>query len=357
MEPAEFAAFSDNFRLNLRLKGLSTTCVFTLFLTIDQIIFFALLSLGASVVNGGLGYGYSSISIPLAILVLASKIVNPAYVLLELFLNITMLIFVGRKRIRSTIRRSLPVILALLPGVVIGSLLLSYALPIWVRFTAYVVMLPLILLQAAGFRRAIKGEFKAGVSLGFGTGMLYSLTTISGPPLALFWSNQGLPKNELKAAIAEIRVAESSFTVVAYYFLGLFSATTTIPVFSVIAPPVLVGIPIGMFLVKRLSLETFTIVARNFDAIIVGYGLSRTIGPLFGISDLLAYMLWIAVIVIVLALLVRYLRNRRSIANIGVIQQRGQDMIPETPRTNIKSWFTNKALKLCQFKPVHFHNP
>ena len=303
--------------------------------------------------NGGLGYGYSSISIPLAILVLTQKIINPAYVLLELIINITVLVLVGRKRIRSTIRRSLPIILSLLPGVVIGSLVLSQAAPVPIKLVAYVMLLPLILLQVAGFRRALKGEVRAGVSLGFGTGLLYSLTTISGPPLALFWNNQGLPKNEFKAAIAEIRVAESSFTVTAYYLLGLFSGTTTGPifsVFSVIAPPVLLGIPIGMFVVKRLSVETFRRIAMNFDAIIVGYGLSRTLGPLFGISDAVSYLFWFVVVAIDLALFFRFLKNRRAAAISGEIQQGAQGMIPETPNTSIKTWSTNKYSKLHRLK-------
>ena len=41
-------------------------------LSVGVIVFFALLSLAASVVNGGLGYGYSSLSTPLALLVLVS---------------------------------------------------------------------------------------------------------------------------------------------------------------------------------------------------------------------------------------------------------------------------------------------
>ncbi|MHB8566542.1 MAG: sulfite exporter TauE/SafE family protein [Nitrososphaerales archaeon] len=277
------------------------------------IVFFLLLSLGASIVNGGLGYGYSSISIPLAILVLASRIVNPAYVLLELLINIVVFIFVGRKNIAATTKRCLPVILALAPGVVAGSLLLNWAAPVWIRFLAYTILLPLIFLQLAGFKRPIKAEAKASAPLGFGTGMLYSLTTISGPPLAVFWNNQGLTKQEFKATIAQIRVAESSFTVVSYYLLGLFSLGTTGPLFSIIAPPVLLGIPIGMYVVKKLSVETFRKIAMNFDALIVGYGLSRTLGPLFGVPEWISYAFWFAVIAIDLTLIYRFMRERKAV--------------------------------------------
>ena len=84
-------------------------------------------------------------------------------------------------------------------------------------------LLPLILLQAAGFRRPIQSERSAGFAFGGGVGVLYSVTTISGPPLAVVLSNQGLAKQEFRAALGFIRLAESSMTAVAYAYAGLYS--------------------------------------------------------------------------------------------------------------------------------------
>src|SRR5271167_702001 len=107
-------------------------------LSLGLIIFFALLSLAASVVNGGLGYGYSSLSTPLALLVFVNKIINPAYVLLEAGINTFMLFLSGKENIAATYRRTIPVILALVPGVIVGSLILNAVAPLWIRFTVYV---------------------------------------------------------------------------------------------------------------------------------------------------------------------------------------------------------------------------
>ena len=54
--------------------------------------------------------------------------------------------------------------------------------------------------------------------------MLYSVTTISGPPLAIVLNNQGFTKKDFRAALGFIRLAESSLTAVAYVYVGLFSA-------------------------------------------------------------------------------------------------------------------------------------
>jgi len=274
-------------------------------------------------VNGAIGYGYSSISIPIITLFVATTTANPAYVLIELILNLVMLVFVGPKRIRATFRRALPIIAFLIPGVVVGALVLGLltkaaqnTLSNEVKFIAYVALLPLVLLAVAGFRRAIKGEIRAGIPLGVGTGLLYSLTTISGPPIALFWNNQGLSKDEFKAAIVQVRVAESGFTFLLYFFIsGLYTGSGAAPVFDlfwVIAPSVLIGIPLGMIVIRKLSVETFRRVAMNLNAIIVSFGISKLLGPLFGASDFVSYAFWFVIVALTFSLFSRYMRSRKA---------------------------------------------
>lgn len=272
-------------------------------------IFLALLSLAASFVNGGLGYGYSSLSVPLAILVIANKIINPVYVLVEACLNTVMLGFAGKSNIKATFRRVLPVILPVVPGVIVGSYFLSLVAPLWIKFVVYAALLPLILLQAAGFRKPIKKESAAGVPLGMGIGLLYSLTTISGPPIALFWSNQGMAKNEFKAAVAQVRIAESYLTCISYAILGLFTSTT-FHLFTITAPPVLLGIPLGMIIVSRISAEDFRRFAMAFNAGVVGFGLAQVFLTLFKLTAALSYSFWAVVLAIDLTLLFRYLKDR-----------------------------------------------
>ena len=276
---------------------------------IETVIFFLLLSLGASIVNGGLGYGYSSISVPLALLVLVNRIINPAYVLLEALLNTVMLLLSGKRRALPLLRRTMPVMVSLVPGVVVGSLILSTIAPLSMKFLVYTLLLPLILLQAAGFRRPIRSETTAAVPLGVGIGLLYSITTMSGPPIALFWNNQGLKKDEFKAALAEIRVVESYMTAVSYYFLGLFT-TTSLSLFTVIAPPVIFGLPLGILIVRRVAVETFRRICMSFDAWIVGYGLSGTFSSLFERGIVLGFVLWSGAVAIDLVLLYRFFRNK-----------------------------------------------
>ena len=59
-----------------------------------------LITLGAAIVNGALGYGFSSITVPLALLFLTNRVLNPALVLIEVALNAWVL-WVNRKARRN----------------------------------------------------------------------------------------------------------------------------------------------------------------------------------------------------------------------------------------------------------------
>src|SRR5574341_1376339 len=222
------------------------------------------ITLFAAVVNGALGYGFSSLTVPVALLFYANRIVNPALVLVEVIVN-SYILLVNWKSVSKIHRRVLPIIFGLIPGVVVGSYTLSAANPGWLKFFTYVVLLPLILLQAAGLRRPIQSERAVGVPFGVGIGMLYSVTTISGPPLALMPNNQGYVKQEFRAALGLIRVIESALTATAYYALGLYTGASTEILYS-ITPSVLIGIPIGAYLIRRMNPETFRRICMSFDA-------------------------------------------------------------------------------------------
>ena len=190
-----------------------------------QTVALALITFSAAIVNGALGYGFSSITVPLALLFLANRVLNPAMVLIEVALNAYVL-WVNRGALPTVWRRMVPIVIGLVPGIALGTLIVAKVSPAQLRFYTFVVLLPLILLQAAGFRRPIRSEQSVGLVFGGGLGVLYSVTTISGPPLAVMLNNQGLAKNEFRAALGFIRLAESTFTAIAYWYVGLYSVNS-----------------------------------------------------------------------------------------------------------------------------------
>lgn len=264
----------------------------------------------AAFVNGALGYGFSSLTVPVALLFHSSRILNPALVLVEVFINLYVL-FINRGSVRAVWHRVYPILIGLLPGVALGSYVLASIHPGWLKFATYTLLLPLILVQAAGVRRPIQSEKLIGVPFGAGLGFLYSVTTISGPPLAVLFNNQGLVKQDFRAGLALIRVAESLLTAFAYWQLGLF-VSQSLELAWLIVPGVLLGIPLGAVAIRRLDAETFRRVCMSFDVWIVGFGLSRVLGELALAKGALAYGPMAAAIALDAWLLYVYFKARRS---------------------------------------------
>ncbi len=269
-----------------------------------------LITLFAATVNGALGYGFSSLTVPVALLFYTNRILNPALVMVEVVINGYVLL-INRKSVPHIWKRVLPILLGVLPGVMIGSYVLFMVQPAWLKFFTYFVLLPFILLQAAGVRKPIRAEKLVGVPFGMGIGTLYSVTTISGPPLALLFNNQGYAKQQFRAALSLIRVAESTLTAVAYYFLGLYSMESA-QLLPYIVPSVLVGIPLGTYLISRMDPEVFRRLCMSFDAVVVGFGMSRVLVELKLVPSPDAYSVLATVVAIDAYLLYRFFQKRRS---------------------------------------------
>src|SRR5712664_2668178 len=148
----------------------------------DAGITLVLITLVAAIVNGALGHGFSSITVPVALLFYTNRVLNPALVLVEVSIN-TYVLLMSRASLGAVWKRLVPIALGLLPGIVLGAFLLSTVNPEWLKLFVFASLLPLILLQAAGVRRPVRLAPAVGAPFGTGLGILYSLTTISGPPL------------------------------------------------------------------------------------------------------------------------------------------------------------------------------
>ncbi|HXD19520.1 MAG TPA: sulfite exporter TauE/SafE family protein [Vicinamibacterales bacterium] len=286
----------------------------------------AAITLVAATVNGALGYGFSSLTVPVALFFLTNRVLNPALVPIEVVLNAYVL-WVNRASVPNIWRRVMPIVIALAPGVVVGTTLVSLVNSDWLKFITYVTLLPLILVQAAGFRRPIQSERSAGYAFGGGLGVLYSMTTISGPPLAVALSNQGLAKQEFRAALGVIRLAESTMTAVAYAWAGLYSGQS-MALIPVILPSLAIGVPVGAKLIRHIRPETFRRICMSFDAWVVAFGLSGLIRTLGLGGNGVAYTEFLAVVAFDLWLLYRFFFVRRAAAVVEPYNRSTTTAIP-----------------------------
>ena len=281
----------------------------------DNALYLIGITLFAAIVNGGLGYGFSSITVPLALLFMSNRVLNPALVPIEVVLNAHVL-FVNREAIGSVWRRVSLIVVGLIPGVILGTLVVTRVSQPSLKLWTYFVLLPIILAQAAGYRRPIRSERAIGLPFGAGLGVLYSVTTVSGPPLAVLLNNQGLAKREFRAALGVIRLAESSFTTIAYLNAGLFTMKSVALIPSIL-PSVLIGVPIGAWLIQHMPAETFRRLCMSFDAWIVAFGISTALRDVKIVEGPKAFLFLAAVVLIYSLLLYRFFSKRAGRATAG----------------------------------------
>ncbi|HNN97759.1 MAG TPA: sulfite exporter TauE/SafE family protein, partial [Pseudomonadota bacterium] len=86
----------------------------------------AITALIAAVISGAIGYGFSTLLVPVALLFYASRVLNPGLVLAEIALNLLGL-WLNRRSLPRVFRRMLPMIVASVPGIVLGVLVLKVA--------------------------------------------------------------------------------------------------------------------------------------------------------------------------------------------------------------------------------------
>jgi len=134
-----------------------------------------------------------------------NRILNPALVLIEVFINLYVLFINGERS--GSMEEVYPILVGLLPGVrqQLLSLLDSSGL---LKFATYAFLLPLILFQAAGVRRPIRCGKAVWLSFRCGTWLpCIPSRPYAARPWRCCFNNQGLVAG-VRAGLGLIRVAD-----------------------------------------------------------------------------------------------------------------------------------------------------
>src|SRR4030088_1676908 len=90
----------------------------------------------AAFVNGAIGYGFSSLTVPLALIFYSNRILNPAVVAIEILLNLYVLL-INADGIQAVWKRVFPILIGLLPGIAVGAVVLASVQPGWIKLGTY----------------------------------------------------------------------------------------------------------------------------------------------------------------------------------------------------------------------------
>jgi hypothetical protein len=109
-------------------------------------------------------------------------------------------------------------------------------------------------------------------------------------------------------------------TAVAYAYAGLFT-TTSMQLIPWIVPSILIGVPIGSFIIQRVRVETFRRICMSFDAYVVAFGISRLLGELRFVESGAAYLVMVAVGILDSWLLYRFFSQHGPEGAVGNLGQ------------------------------------
>lgn len=256
-----------------------------------QLLFLAGVALLAGVVNGVLGHGFSSLLVPPALLVVASRLLNPVLVLVEVLLNLGSLV-ANRRQLSQVLPELRPTLLGLLPGTVIGAVLVALTPVLALKLATYCVLFPLVLLQASGFRWEALAGRSARFPFGLVTGAVYGATTISGPMLSLYFQNARSAPEGYRASVAVLRVTESLLTAGLYLLLGLYTRDTFL-VAKWLAPAGLLGLGLGILLARVVKERHFKRFCITFNVFALGIGFARLLEAVNPARRVFFQLLWI----------------------------------------------------------------
>lgn len=195
--------------------------------------------------QGCLGFGFGMISVPLLLMVLAASEVVPMQIALSLMLSVP-LAWQVRHHLTPTL--VFPLLLGALAGLPVGFKLMALFDGPYLKLTIGVILVAMSVAMLSGWSRPIKSQLPALFPVGFLSGILQTTSAMSGPPIILFLTNQGMDKDQFRANILMYFALLCGISTVGYVSQGIFTQPVLqrMGVFSI-------SLMIGGFIGARLS--------------------------------------------------------------------------------------------------------
>lgn len=213
----------------------------------------------SSCIQGMTSFGFSLLAVPLLGLFMPLSTIVPMLVLYSLILNFMILVQIkGRPDFRA-------IGVILLMGMVatpFGAYLLKSANPNILKFSVGLIIFLSGIFMYKGYKVEMKNKTLSFLTTGFMSGLLNGSISMSGPPVILFMTNEGVEKKQFRTNLTSYFFILNIVTVGVFYLNGQLGADV-LKVSASLLPGLLVGVTSGVFLgnkTKEDSFRTVTII-------------------------------------------------------------------------------------------------
>jgi uncharacterized protein len=207
----------------------------------------------ATVVRSGFGFGEALIAVPLLALVIPVEEAVPLAVLVSIFVAGAVLIQDWRK---VHVRSALGLVLATLPGIPLGLLMLKMLDENTVKAILAVVIIGFSVYCLSGRSQLELRDDRLGWIFGFFAGIMGGAYGMNGPPLVVYGSLRRWSPEHFRATLQGYFLPASIVGLIGYWLTGLWVRDVTFN-FLISLPVAVPAIFVGRWINRRMKADTF----------------------------------------------------------------------------------------------------
>jgi uncharacterized membrane protein YfcA len=208
----------------------------------------------ASTIQGITGFGAALLAGPALTIFLEPKLVV-VIIMVNAMSNLLCVAYDARKYIYPS--RVLPLIVPAVFGVPLGSYILHKVSSSITGLSIVIISILFSIVLLLGYSRPFKREAVVSTGFGFASGVMCAGFGMGGPPLILFLSNQGWPKEIFRATTAVHFLFIATLTIVSYIFTGIVTGSRAIASISLL-PAAVIGFYLGNSMFHRVNAVFFS---------------------------------------------------------------------------------------------------
>lgn len=243
-----------------------------------EIVAGALIMFAGAVTQGCTGFGIALVAAPALMMFMPHEQV-PVVIILLALLNNSGVLLETRRSVRF--RYVLPLVIGGVVGLPVGAgILATVNATGFGLFVGAIVFLAAVLM-ISGFRVQFRNEHHAMLPVGVLSGVLKGSTSIGGPPIVLFLTNQGADKQSFRANLVAYFAVIDAGAILTWWYFGLLNPAVLV-LAALYALPVIAGTYCGILLARRIDEVLFKRVALTLVAILGVVLVYRSLAPFYG---------------------------------------------------------------------------
>lgn len=213
----------------------------------------SIIFLMAGFVQGMTGFGSALVAIPLLSLIIDIKAAVPLCILNSIIIT-TYLSFKMRKHLDA--KKILPLCLAAIPGIIVGTTALNSGDSRWIRISLGILLVTYSLYSLLSKPRPRKIHCLWGWLAGFLSGAIGAAFSAGGPPTIIYTTLNDWDKNSIKATLSGFFLFNSYLIAIVHASNGLTTGDVFTS-FMISAPFVLLGTVLGSICYGKIAKEKY----------------------------------------------------------------------------------------------------